>query len=299
MSTSKSSRRSFIKTLLSSVGALGSFELGAFGQAKQAEVFKGKSVFNRILSKSSHWRTLPIGVLMGKIARELEGTPYQSHTLELAVDREICSVNLEGLDCVTFFETTLGFARMLKKGGSTPEALLNEVAFTRYRGGVAGDFSSRLHYTSDWLFDNQVKHSIQLLADLPGSELFRPQVGFMSTHSGSYPQLVAHPEMIEKIRNQEEKINSRSFEFIPLNKLSEAEPMLRTGDIVGLCTNQPGLDISHTGLVYCGDDGIPHFMHASSLKGNYKVTLQAVPISKTWVSSKTITGAIFARPLEP
>ncbi len=298
MQDSTFSRRKFISIAFSSLGALSTIERRAFAEQGQM-VFKGKTVFNRIMAKSRYWHALPIGELIGRIARELEGTPYQAHTLELSIDREICSVNLDGLDCVTFFETTLGFARMLKKGGKTPDALLSEVSFTRYRGGVLGDFSSRLHYTSDWFFDNQDKGTVKLLVDLPGQQTFVPHVDFMSSHSTSYPQLKAHLELVASIKSQEEKINSRSLKYVPIKKLSGAEPFLKTGDIIGLCTNEPGLDITHTGLVLCDKNGIPHFMHASSSKSNYKVILQTVPISNAWLASKTIIGATFARPLEP
>ncbi len=56
-------------------------------------------------------------------------------------NQEICTVDLTSLDCVTFFESTLDFARMLKKGETTPESLIKEVSFTRYRGWR----SARLH----------------------------------------------------------------------------------------------------------------------------------------------------------
>lgn len=298
MQDSTYTRRKFISIILSSLGGLSLLERSAFAQPAQT-VFKGETMFKRIMSKSAKWSSFPIGELVGKIAMTLEGVPYQAHTLELSIDREICSVNLEGLDCVTFFETTLALARMLKKGGKNADALLSEVRCTRYRGGVLGDFSSRLHYTSDWLLDNQDKGTIKLLTDLPGKETFVPHVDFMSKHFLSYPQLKAHPELVAKIKSQEDRLNSRTLEYVPVKKLAGAEPFLKTGDIIGLCTNEPGLDITHTGLIMCDKGGIPHFMHASSSKSNYKVTLQTVPIKDAWVSSKSITGATFARPLEP
>jgi hypothetical protein len=101
----------------------------------------------------------------------------------------------------------------------------------------------------------------------------------------------------------ESNINARTLQYIPLNKLSDVEPFLKTGDIVGICTNVPGLDISHTGLVIRDKDGIPHFMDASSKKGIMKVTLEAGSISQYMTESNQrsgkITGVMLARPLEP
>jgi len=273
---------------------------GVAGIAAQLNNFKGEDVFDRIVAKAGTggWCALTIGDLMGKIAEELEGIPYVGDTLELTSDREICSVNLKGLDCVTFVETTLAFARMLKKGGRTPADLVSEVSFIRYRGGVAGDFSTRLHYTSDWFVDNENKHVLKLLSQLPGAESFTQKVGFMTSHPDKYRQLVAHPELIPKIKSLEIEINRRSIKFIPMDKIAAIEPLLKTGDIVGVCTNQRGLDIAHTGLVF-RDQGIAHFMDASSMKSSMKVTIEHGPISRALNWSSNLTGAIFARPLAP
>jgi hypothetical protein len=269
---------------------------------KQIEPFKGTEIFDRILKKalSEKWETLPIGQTMGHVAKELEGTPYVGFTLELSKDQEVCSVNLTGLDCVTFFEDTLDFSRMLKKGGRTPEAMLAEVTFTRYRGGTMGDFTSRLHYTTDWFFDNEQKKVVQILApDLPGAAPFTQKVGIMSEHPENYRQLAAHPELVPAIKHFEDQINSRSLKFIPMGKLKEAEPSLQTGDIIGVCTTEPGIDIAHTGLIYVDEQGVRHFMDASSSQSKMKVTLEKGPISGSLNWSKRLIGAMFARPLEP
>lgn len=295
----KPSRRIFLLSILTTFGF---FTSGRFtAAAQQLNAFKGEDVFNHILAKAGqgNWLHLPIGDLMGKIAKELEGTPYQSATLELSLDHEICSVDLSALDCVTFFETTLALARMLKMGGRTPADLLRTVSFTRYRGGVVGDFSTRLHYTTDWFVDNERKGVVKLLSDLPGAEAFTQKVGFMSNHPDSYRQLIAHPQLVAKIKSEEEAINSRSLKFIPMDKIAAVEPLLRTGDIVGVCTNQPGLDIAHTGLIWRDDEGVAHFMDASSMKSKRKVTIEPGPISHALNWSKNLTGAMFARPLEP
>lgn len=291
------SRRTFLLMTLALLSGGGLAEA-----AQQLDVFQGENVFSRILAKAEagKWSQLPIGELMGKIAKELEGTPYVAQTLELSPGREVCSVNLTGLDCVTFFETTLAFARMLKKGGRTPEALLAEVTYTRYRNGVVGDYTSRLHYTTDWFRNNEKKGVVKLLSALPGAEPFTQKVGFMSRNPDKYVHLATNPKLVAKIRAQEEKLNARPpLKFIPINKLAAVEPLLKTGDIVGVCTTIAGIDIAHTGLVYRTADGVAHFMDASSGKNKMKVTLEPGPLSSALNWSKTLTGAMFARPLEP
>jgi hypothetical protein len=120
----------------------------------------------------------------------------------------------------------------------------------------------------------------------------------LSQHPENYRQLKAHPEMVPRIRQIEDEINSRSLKFIPIEKLVGVEPMLQTGDIVGICTSAAGIDIAHTGLVIRDDAGVARFMDASSAKSKMKVTLEPGPISESLKSSKKATGAMFGRPLE-
>jgi hypothetical protein len=291
------SRRSFLLATLSTLALLHP-EVFA---ATKLDNFIGDAVFDRIINKADHedWKGLPIGELMGKIALELKDTPYVANTLEISLEKEMCSVNLKGLDCVTFFETTLDLARMLKKGKKTPRALLQEVSYTRYRGGKVKDYTSRLHYTTDWFYDNEKKHVVKILSDLPGAEVFEQKVGYMSSHPEKYRQLAAHSELISVLKTQEDAINGRTLKYVPMAKLSGVEHLLQTGDIVGVATSATGFDIAHTGIIYKDSQGVAHFMDASSDKSKMQVTIETGPISKSLTWSKGLIGAMFARPLEP
>jgi len=287
---------------LGALGFLGSSALAASNDWLQEQLkhFKGQDVFTRIVDKSSaeNWHALPIGQLIGKIAMEFKGTPYVGFTLEVSKNSEYCVVNLNGLDCVTFFEDSLCMARMIKKGKKSPEDLISEVQITRYRGGKIGDFTTRLHYTTDWFVDNQQKGVVKILTpELPGAEPFTQKVGIMSDHPEHYRQLVAHPEFLPVIRLTEDKINARSLKYLPMDKLKAAEPLLQTGDIIGVTTTEEGIDIAHTGLCIKDQKGVVHFMDASSSRRNMKVTFET-EISRCLNWSDELTGVMFARPLE-
>src|SRR5436190_14595370 len=168
---------------------------------REPNVFAGQETFERLLmlGRAPAWSERPIGERIGAIGMALRQTPYVASTLELYDDREVCSVDFRGLDCVTFFELALAFARILKRGELTPDALLAEVTFLRYRGGQLTDYASRLHYLSDWFADNQAKRVVRLITpELPGAERFTRRVNFMSTHPGAYRQLKASPEQLAK-----------------------------------------------------------------------------------------------------
>ena len=161
-----------------------------------------------------------------------------------------------------------------------------------------GDFTTRLHYTTDWFVDNEAKGVVKILTpELPGAELFTQKVGIMSKHPENYRQLAAHPELLQNIRLAEEKINARSLKYLPMEKLEAAEHLLQTGDIVGVTTTAEGIDIAHTGLCIKDEQGVVHFMDASSSRRRMKVTLEP-EISKCLNWSPKLTGVMFARPLE-
>jgi hypothetical protein len=296
-------RREFLRyAALGTLALLGSSALvrSADVQQEQLQHFTGEDVFTRIVDKAfaENWERLPIGELIGRIALELKGTPYVGFTLEGSKDAECCVVNLKGLDCVTFFEDSLCMARMLKRGKRSPRDLLAEVQRTRYRGGKMGDFTTRLHYTTDWFVDNEAKGVVKILTpDLPGAEPFTHKVGIMSQHPENYRQLAAHPELLPEIRRLEDKINARSLKYLPMNKLEAAEPLLQTGDIVGVATTAEGIDIAHTGLCIKDEQGVVHFMDASSAPKRMRVTLEP-DISTCLNWSPKLTGVMFARPLE-
>ncbi len=296
-------RRELIRyASMGTLGLLGSSALakGADWLQEQLQQFKGQDVFARIVDRASaeNWKSLPIGQLIGKVAMQLQGTPYVWFTLERSNDAEYCVVNLKGLDCVTFFEDSLCMARMIKHGKGTPEDLIREVEFTRYRGGKMGDFTTRLNYTTDWFVDNEKKGVVKIITpELPGAEPFQQRVGIMSEEPQNYRQLKAHPDLIPAIRRTEDKINAMQLKYLPMEKLRAAEPLLATGDIVGVTTTEAGIDIAHTGLCIKDEQGVAHFMDASSSRRYMKVVLER-EISRCLNWSRQLTGVMFARPLE-
>lgn len=259
--------------------------------------FVGEDVLTRIAAKGSAeaWTKLPIGERMGKIGMELVGTPYVAFTLETDEPVEYCTINLKGLDCVTFFESCLDMARVLPSG-LTKDRLIEAVRQTRYRGGKQGDYATRLHYTTDWIWDNARKGIVKdLTPELPGAEPFTQKVGFMSSHPNSYKQLKANPALVPRIAQTESEINARPKMYVPASKVSGVEPLLRTGDIIGLCATQEGIDIAHTGMAYRTADGVLHFFDATNAPGRMDVKLNK-RLSEA-LNPKSHTGIVVARPL--
>ncbi len=240
------------------------------------------------------WPAQPMGELVGNLGMLMLGTKYVGGTLE-GPGPEICRADLTGLDCVTFFENALCMARILKKGTPSFDAFMNELTFTRYRNGNLADYTSRLHYTSEWIANNAKKGVIQDVTRHMGGEPFPVQVNFMSQHPQYYPALMESPEFVEKIAAIEQQINAGQFFYIPLKDIKAAQSQMKTGDIVAIATNKEGLDYSHTGLIHLDKKGKARFLHASLKKKKVHWDTELHQYVK---SVKSNIGVTILRPLE-
>jgi len=134
----------------------------------------------------------PINEVVAAIAESFIGTEYAANTID-APGKEQLMINLQTLDCVTFYENSLVLARCIKKNKSTFEDFKKELQFVRYRGGVIDSYASRLHYTSDYFFENEHKSVLRDVTKELGGVLWRKKINFMSTHPDLYLQLKNSP----------------------------------------------------------------------------------------------------------
>jgi len=255
------------------------------------------SAFEIITSNAKYgkWNELPFSEIMRDVAYEFIGTPYVGGTLEIN-STEKCVVNLDKLDCVTFFENVLGLARMIKLEQDTFDALVKQVMFTRYRGGKIDGYVSRLHYTSDWIYDNVKKGTVRDMTNVFSGKEIQFNVSFMSEHPQYYRQLKNNSVLVDKIRKIEKAINGRTYYYVPKEDVAGIEFHLRSGDIIAIVNMSNGLDYSHTGLIYKRNE-TAYFMHASSVK---KKVIIDKTISQYLVNSKKSNkGITILRPLEP
>ncbi len=265
-------------------------------------IFKGEERFNRIVQKAidEKWGTLKIGDRIIKVAKELEGLPYENFTLEIDDHIESPSANLNALDCWTFFEQCLGFARMLgiAKESYTADDLLRQIEFTRYRGGrCTGDYLERIHYLAEWFFDNDARGTCRYLAPtLPGAErILNRKVSEMTTLWKSYRYLRNNPELRPPMKETEERVEKLPVFHVPKAKVAAIEPLLQDGDVIGIATKYDGAFCSHVGLIHRTDDGVARFMHASR---NYKKVVVDKSVSGYLDDFSAHAGILVGRPLE-
>ena len=266
-------------------------------------VFKGTDKFDRLVqqAKAGDWRSLSIGERTATVGRALTGTRYKSFTLEIDNSVEAPSVNFNGMDCWTFFEISLAFARMLDQPESewTPQGLLRYIELDRYRGGqCTGEYLSRLHYLEDWLADNDRRGLIEDLTRNLGGVSVPHSAREMSVGWRHYRYLAANRSLLVPLRQMEARVSSRSLYQIPKSRVAGIESRLRSGDIIGIVSRDGRhlYSTSHVGLALRTSDGVLHFMHASSPHNSGRVVVDA-RLSSYLYRYGSDTGVLVGRPI--
>ena len=266
-------------------------------------VFKGQDQFNRLVAKAKagNWKALPIGERTAAVGQALVGTRYKHFTLEIDNRIESPSVNFQGMDCWTFFEIALGFARMLNEPESnwTPERLLHYIEMDRYRGGeCTGDYLSRLHYLEDWLYDNNRRGLVEDLTRDLGGRSVPHSAREMSAGWRHYRYLAANRSLLGPLARMEANVSSRPLYEIPKDRVAGIESKLRSGDIIGIISRDRGglRSTAHVGLALRTSDGVLHFLHASS-PSNYGRVVVDSQLSKYLYRYRSDSGILVARPL--
>ncbi len=266
-------------------------------------IFRGQDQFNRLVAKAKagNWKALPIGERTAAVGQALVGTRYKHFTLEIDNRIESPSVNFQGMDCWTFFEIALGFARMLNQPESnwTPERLLYYVEMDRYRSGqCTGEYLSRLHYLEDWLYDNDRRGLVEDMTRQLGGQSVPHSAREMSAGWRHYRYLAANRSLLGPLARMEANVSSRPLYEIPKSKVAGIEPKLRSGDIIGIISrDRSGVySTAHVGLALRKSDGVLHFMHASS-PSNYGRVIVDDELSKYLYRYRSDSGILVARPL--
>lgn len=281
--------RLFMLVSIISIGII--FYLNA--QTPEPAVFepRDKEIVEGLLKKFEHETNIPTSELVIKIGTELLGTPYLAHTLEKEPEQLV--VNLRELDCTTFAENCLAIALTIKDGKPNFNHYLKSLQNLRYRNGIIDGYPSRIHYFSDWIRENDKRNVVKdVSSDISGTRYIKA-INFMSTHPESYKQL-KNAAFIPPLIKQEKEISKREMYYLPEEKLAEYENQLKDGDIAGITTSIPGLDILHVVILIRKNDRI-HLLHASQTGG--KVIISEETLEEYLKNSKQGNGIMVARPL--
>lgn len=244
-----------------------------------------RAIYERVYNAVESLANEPINVLVAAIAQQFLGTEYVASTLEQ--EPEQLRIYLDQTDCILFVELSTCFALTVKgyrivqagdgiiynvnptpsveKAEPSYELLCENIRNMRYRLGVVDGYASRVHYTSEWIFQNQTNGVLrEYSADL--GVTFPQEFYFMSTHQNIYRQLQGNDEETMKIRLVENHLTAQApYYYIPQTLLRKPEVIsqIQTGDIVTFVSKQGnGIDLAHVALAF-EYQGEMHFIHAS------------------------------------
>ena len=238
----------------------------------------------------------PINEVIAEIGKSFIGTDYEAYTLEKeGIER--LSLHLTGFDCTTFLENTLAFARCIKAGKTSFEDFQNELIKIRYRNGIINQYPSRLHYFSDWIYDNSQKGIVEDITKNIGGVICPNKVSYMTKNRDRYKQIKMNDQFYDEIKKQEKEINSRVYYYIPKNKISGIEDKIKTGYLIAFTSNVAGLIISHVGIAIKMNDGRIHLLHAATIGSTIHISKR--PLSEYIAKNSKQTGIIILKPIDP
>ena len=230
--------------------------------------------------------------LIVKAALSFLNTPYVAQTLE-GNEQEELVINLLELDCMTLVENCLALSRTAQYPDADYNEFVRQLKTIRYRSGILNGYTSRLHYTIDWMADNSENGLIDDINQALGGKRFHPNVYFMSAHPDRYPSLQHNPDDVEVMKGIEQTINQRNtYYYIPKEEIKEKQSLIQSGDMIGFTTGIAGLDISHMAIAYW-NNGRLSFIHASMKY--MKVVVEPQSLVEYCEGMKTNTGIMVMR----
>ncbi len=235
----------------------------------------------------------PLDQILHNIAQQFLGSAYQGGLLDKS-EKETLVASLTQFDCVLFVETVLALVRGIAVEDYTYSTFTENIVEQRYRQGKMETYCDRLHYFSEWIVDNEKRGNVVNLTPSLGGIPLNKTLNFMTTHKGSYPQMVKNEANYQCIAQVEENLRQLNLTYLPTSGISEVYSQLKSGDIIAITTNIQGLDVTHTGLVYRQANQVG-LIHASPAG---QVTI--APDLQQYVSRvRGASGILVVRPVAP
>lgn len=248
-----------------------------------------QQIFHRYIAYIRPWQSAPTDNLLEKTALFFLDTPYVSHTLEVGGEEKLV-VNLREFDCTTFVESVIALARTARSDNPGFDTFVNELEHIRYQNGSLDGYASRLHYTSDWLCDNEKKGVLKNISAGLGGTREKKTINFMTTHRNAYRQLKSDDQLLQEIQAIENEMNKRDgFYYLPNNQIALSVSKIPHMSVVAFTTAIKGLDVSHMGFAFRANDRLS-FIHASSTCG--KVVVDQKTLSDYCAGQSSCTGII-------
>lgn len=220
-----------------------------------------RRIFQKIISETENKASL--GETIQTVATKFLGAKYQAGLLD-RFSKEKLVISLQKFDCLLLVENVIAIAKNITLQDNNYDNFTQRVEQHRYNNGLMDGYCSRLHYFSDWIQDNQARGNVENITRELGGVTLNKQLNFMTSHRNSYAQLINSKTNYQCIAAMEANLNEELvLNYIPTNRIRNIYSQLQPGDIIAIATSIPGLDVTHTGLVYRPNNNILGLIHAS------------------------------------
>jgi hypothetical protein len=207
------------------------------------------------------------------------------------IEEEGLDVNLKKFDCVTFVENMVALTQTRRAPLPAFDTFKKNLANIRYRNSVV-DYAARLHYFSDWLFENDKRGLLRNVTKDIGGQIYPKTVFYMSYKKDTLYGNMADSATFVAVQAVEREITKRQKFYIPKDKIPDIENKIHDGDIIAITNRLEGMDIAHTGFAI-RKNGRVHMIHASSQF--HKVVITDVPLADYVMKNKAQTGIMVGR----
>ena len=207
------------------------------------------------------------------------------------IQQEVLVVNLKKFDCVTFIENMVALTKTRLSDTLNFDFYKKKLTSIRYRNAQI-NYAARLHYFSDWLFENAKKGILKDITKELGGEILKKDIFYMSFKKDTFYGNMADPTTFNTMKSVESNITKREKFYIPKERVNAVEKYLKDGDIIGITNALEGMDMAHTGFAIW-QNGRVYLLHASSQF--QKVVISDVPLVDYLLRNKMQTGIMVGR----
>jgi len=232
----------------------------------------------------------PLSQLIVSVGRQFLGVPYEAGTLEREGPEELV-INLRAFDCVTYIESVVVMACLIRTGKTDFADYVAFLERIRYRGGRCDGYPSRLHYFTDWLHDNGRKGIVRDITAESGGIPYRKALHELTDRRADHPPL-RDMAAFRRMRIVEAACSRRTLHYFPTAVLKKIEKQIEKGDIVAIATDEEGIDVIHAGFAVHGRRGL-YLLHASRAAGS--VVLSDITLCRYLQERRSRTGIIVGR----
>jgi hypothetical protein len=199
-----------------------------------------------------------------KFLHRFEGLPYGAGNVACPGDKTL--INFHSFDCVTLLESWWALANTvyMYNSNKVPEFMEPFKVFAknlntiRYFGGENCGLEYRIHYFTQQMEELDRAGKV-FNVGVANGEKFTKKIDYITKNPEDFGDFATST----RAKHLEKLLNATPKYFYPKDKIELYRPLAKDGDLVSLASSEPGLDVSHCGIITL-EDGNLRITHASS-----------------------------------